>query len=445
MKRISKLLNNQQNQLINNNFFNLLGFVIPAIVMFVFTPSLVSGLGVEDYGIWNVSLSFLGLMGVFEFGLGVSVVKYISEFVAKDDPESLSSIVTMGFIINFGLGVLIVIPLYFLAPEITNLLFKNSDSLSKTSQIIRIISLGFLPLMLRNVGLAVPAGLQKYQIVNIVKIVQNALTMIVAITVITLEGTIYDVVTGTVILMWIIGLVSLLVGYRLLQPYAFRWIISREAAKTILSYMAAAGFTNVGIKLFSSVDKLVVGAVLGLSSVTFYSIAIGIANKLVAMSSALTQALMPAASEMYTKGEHQQLRKILVSSTIVLFFLNSILVGFLLIFAEKFLVWWLDIGIASQVLVPFRILVFIYGVSGITAPAFYIANGIGRPWINTIGTMVQGIGVILLIVYLGNNYGIIGTAWANAISWVKYGIVIYIYVILKRSQGVQKGEIPLNT
>jgi len=300
-------------------------------------------------------------------------------------------------------------------------------------------------LMLRNVGLAVPAGLQKYQIVNIVKIIQNALNMIVAITVIALKGTIYDVVTGTVILMWIVGLVSLVIGYRLLLPYNFRWIISGDAAKTILSYMAAAGFTNVGIKLFSSVDKLVVGAVLGLSSVTFYSIAIGIANKFVTMSSALTQALMPAASELYTKGEKGLLRKIFTLSTLFLFILNSIIAGFLLIFADEFLVWWLDADLASQVLEPFRILVFIYGVSGITAPAFYIANGIGKPWINTIGAMTQGIGVILLIVYLGNNYGIIGAAWANAIAWVKYGIVIYIYVILRSSQGVQKGEIALNT
>ena len=58
LKLISKFLSNQHNQLINNNIFNLLGFAIPAIVMFVFTPFLVSGLGVEDYGIWSVSLSF---------------------------------------------------------------------------------------------------------------------------------------------------------------------------------------------------------------------------------------------------------------------------------------------------------------------------------------------------------------------------------------------------
>jgi len=89
LKRISEFLSNKQNQLVNNNIFNLLGFAIPAIVTFVFTPFLVSGFGVEDYGIWNVSLSFLGLMGVFEFGLGVSVVKYISEYTAKDDTESL--------------------------------------------------------------------------------------------------------------------------------------------------------------------------------------------------------------------------------------------------------------------------------------------------------------------------------------------------------------------
>ena len=258
--------------------------------------------------------------------------------------------------------------------------------------------------------------------------------MIVAIIVISLQGTIYDVVTSTVILMWVIGITSLVICYRLLQPLDFHWIISRSAAKTIFSYMAASGITNIGIKLFSSVDKLVVGTVLGLANVTYYSIAIGIANKFVTMSSALTQALMPAASEMYTRGEEGQLRKILFYSTAVLFFINAIPVGLLLVFADEFLVWWLDPDLAQQVISPLRILVLIYGIRGITAPAFYIVNGIGKPWINSIVTAIQGVGIILLIFYLGSQFGIMGAVWANAITWVEFAMVIYIIHFLMQPQ-----------
>lgn len=434
MKVISEIFREKNAKIIVNNIYNFLGFLIPAVLTFLVTPYLVSGLGVVDYGLWNVTLSFLGLMGILELGIGVSITKYVSEYIANDDKQALSSTITMGFIINLGLSILIVIPLYFFAPQITAFLFSKSESLHKTTQIIRIMTLGFFPLMIRNAGLAIPAGLQKYQIVNIIKIIQNALTMIVAIIVISLQGTIYDVVTSTVILMWVIGITSLVICYRLLQPLDFHWIISRSAAKTIFSYMAASGITNIGIKLFSSVDKLVVGTVLGLANVTYYSIAIGIANKFVTMSSALTQALMPAASEMYTRGEEGQLRKILFYSTAVLFFINAIPVGLLLVFADEFLVWWLDPDLAQQVISPLRILVLIYGIRGITAPAFYIVNGIGKPWINSIVTAIQGVGIILLIFYLGSQFGIMGAVWANAITWVEFAMVIYIIHFLMQPQ-----------
>lgn len=442
MMRLSKFLQKQQSPIFYNNIYNLLGFAIPAIVMFAFTPALVKGLGVEDYGIWSLSLSFLGMMGVLEFGLGVSITKFVSEHVAKKDSISLSSTISMGFLINLGLSLMIMIPLYIFAPAISEMLFSLQDSSGKVAESLRIVSFGFMPMMFKNFGLAIPQGLQKYKLVNAIKITQNTLNILIAFLIINQKGSVYYIVFSAVLLMWIIGLTSLYIGYLSIRPYNFHWLISRQSAKSIMSYMSAAGLTNIGIKLFNSVDKLVVGSVLGIEAVTYYSIAIGIANKLVNLSSALSKALMPAASEMQTKGDQKALKKYLGLSSLMMLIINFIIVSGLLVTANRFLAWWLDPDLASVIVGPFCVLILIYGISGITAPAFHIANGIGKPWINAFGTLVQGIGVILLIVVLGPRFGLLGAAWANAISWVKYGTLIYIFLSLKNS-GLVREEKPV--
>ncbi len=117
---------------------------------------------------------------------------------------------------------------------------------------------------------------------------------------------------------------------------------------------------------------------------------------------------MPAASEWQAKRDRIRLRRILRYSTLSILLINATIMVGLISLADVFLIWWLGAELAKEIITPFRILVFIYGVSGITAPAFHIANGIGIPWVNALGTLIQGIGVIVLIAILGSAFGITG-------------------------------------
>lgn len=423
-----------RNRVVKNSMYSAIGFVLPVCTMLLFTPLLVRRMGYEGYGLWHVAISSLGLMGVFEFGLGSAIIKYVATYSSSHDTDGLSAVSTIGFVLNVAIGVLITFPLYLLAPQITQL-FQTSDIASDHIEgAIRLASLGFIPFLLKSSGLAVPKGLQRFEISTIIQTAQSVLTTVVAFVVASLTNSVELVVLSTVLVMWLVSLGALVVAFRMLRSLGARFFFSSVYLRRMFSFMAFAGLTGIGRQIFSSMDRLVVGVVLGLSEVAYYTVAIGISNKLISLSSALTQALMPAASAWYATGNRRRLWRYFGRSTAALVLLNLGLGGTLLVLSSPFLRFWMGENFARPALIPFRILVLVYAVNSMTAPAYQVADGTGIPWINTFGALSSGLGTILLIVVWGRTSGLEGAAWANAASWIKFVVPIYVsYYILKES------------
>src|SRR5262249_6795964 len=99
-----------------DSLLSLRGFVVPSGLLLVFTPALLHSLGPEDYGLWMVSLSALGVMSVVEFGLGTTVGKYVAEYRSAGDLHALSATTSIAFALYFALGTTLTLPLFFLAP-----------------------------------------------------------------------------------------------------------------------------------------------------------------------------------------------------------------------------------------------------------------------------------------------------------------------------------------
>jgi O-antigen/teichoic acid export membrane protein len=96
-------------QIMRNILSNWGAFAIGAIIQFMMTPFLIRNLGDTQYGIWILIMSFTGFLGLFDFGVIGSVVKYVAEFRAKENDEELNRVcsgafymfVVAGFVVFF--------------------------------------------------------------------------------------------------------------------------------------------------------------------------------------------------------------------------------------------------------------------------------------------------------------------------------------------------------
>ena len=70
-----------------NTLTNYLRFGITAVVFFLLTPYIIDRIGTEDFGLWSLVFSILGLFGLMDFGFTTGAVKYVAECKGSGDDE----------------------------------------------------------------------------------------------------------------------------------------------------------------------------------------------------------------------------------------------------------------------------------------------------------------------------------------------------------------------
>jgi O-antigen/teichoic acid export membrane protein len=402
--------------------------------MLISTPFLLSSMGAKNYGLWNLGLAFLGLIGIADVGIGAATIKYIAEFNENNDIQSLSEIITTSFAITILLGVFFTTILFLLSPWFASFFTDIRNRDTDILLIFQICILGLFPVILENIGLAIPRGFQDYKTTTILLISQNIFTILLAVWVVIKNGTIVQIISGTVIIVWCFAISSLVIAFRKARRIGFYITFSLNALRNLTRFMLFMGVTGIGIKIFTLFDRIVVAQTLGLEASAYYSIATGVANKFTALGSAATQALFPAFSSWNVNNNKQSIWKKLVTATLLIG-IGAIVPGMILLcFSQPLVFWWLGKENGSAVLLPMQILIFIYMIKTITAPSYQAANGLGFPWITTLAIMIASLGTIGLIIVLGKIYGLNGAAWANIASWSLFIIVFYLYKTLKHQK-----------
>ncbi|MBP6179300.1 MAG: oligosaccharide flippase family protein [Anaerolineales bacterium] len=412
----AQLIKYKKNRVIRNSFYGFIQFVIPSILLLVTTPILIHRMGADAYGLWMLATTALGLMGIVDFGLSTSISKFVAEFVGSGDTDALSVLVLGGLSVYILLGGGLIIPLYYYAPTFSQI-FKPSETISaeQIGQVIRIMSFGFLPLMVRTGALAVPVGLQQFEVL-LVGIVYQILSYGVALLVTLWGGSVEQVVIGTVVVLWATALWSLRVAHRSLRVFSLRLHVShrvKDVWRKVFSFSLMSGISGLGSRIFNYVDRLAVGAVLGLDAVAYYSIIVSVSSKILHLSSSLTGTLMPAVSSWAASGQTHRVRPNFYRAFLLILIMNFLVCIFLLLFSEPLLKLWIGEDFTRKVLLPFRVLVLIYSLISINTPSYFVANGLGLPYLNAISSTLGGLLTVLLIFIFGPYWGLTGVAWAN--------------------------------
>lgn len=415
--RIKNILkfNLHRNLVLRNSAYGFLDLTLSVVLAFVFTPILVYGIGIEQFGLWNVCNVILGFLSVFNLGLGDTIIRYVAEYHSKNDLEGVAGIIAAVSILSLGLALLLAGPLFMLIPALAKLFPIESIPPDQIQRTLYITLWGFIPMMIKGVLIAVPKGLQDYKTAVLFGAATNFTTASLAVLILFEGGSVEEMVTGAVIISWVSCLFSIIIVVRKITEFGIplRLELQTKYVRKVLSFSVYTGLTSIGSAIFGVMDRVVVGIVLGLSAAGYYAIAIGVASKLPAIGGALTQSFFPAFSSWKVKYNPGEILKRLMYSTLAISIPSVTLAILLIVFSRPLLIYWLGEAIAEAVLSIFRILIAIYVIAPCVAPSFQAASGLGYPWINTLSTLLMGIFTILLILILGPAFGLSGAALAN--------------------------------
>lgn len=230
--------------------YNLVLFVLNLIVGFIYTPTLIFFLGLEDYAVFVIVGSLIGYLALTDFGIHGTVIRYVSKYRLTKDEEGQSQFLGALFVIYSFIALLILVISFFLFNNL-QLFFPNYSNLTSNISIIFI-------LLIINLVLSLPLGIfpnliEGYGVFTITKI-----------------SKIIHLVSRTLLILL---LFNLNIGFNLFQLVLLDTILS-----LLLSfYYVFYAFNRLKIKIL--INKSVLNKIPEIIKYSFYIFLLAIVNQ----------------------------------------------------------------------------------------------------------------------------------------------------------------------
>lgn len=408
--------------------------VTNAVVGFIYIPMLIYFLGQDEYGLYQLLGSFLVYLGLFDFGLGKTVTRYYSKYLALKDEKGKENLLAISTIIFSGLSLLLLLVgsiLYFYLEEI----FKNSLSYSeiivaKKMYIVILITATFT--ILTTIFNSIITSFEKFVFLKGLSILQIVIRPVIVLAVFSIEASAFILV--------IVQAAINIFGILTMMYYSFKKLNVRIKLhywdKPLLKELVRFSFfifiTAVMDQIFWRSDQVILGIIVGTASVAVYSIGSQIVMYYMNLSTAMSGVFLPNITKKVTQNaSNKELTDTFIRiGRLQYILLGAVLIGFIL-FGKEFIIMWvgekfaLSYYITLIIIIPFTIdLIQNIGLAILQAKNMY-----GFRALTFLGMAILNVAIsIPLAIY----YGGIGTAVATGISFfIGNGIIMNIYYYKK--------------
>ena len=289
----------------------LLSYIIMGVNILAglfFSPFMLQRIGDSQYGLYSVSVSLISFIALLDFGLGQTLVRYISKARVLNRSDEEAKLNGLFLALYSGIAVLatlIGVVLLFVYPLISkNAMTSEELSLFRTVfPILMINTIISFPLCVFTATITAYERFVFLKSINLIMIVVKYLTLILLL------------IKGKKLIAVTVTIVAVSVGMQLIYAiYCIRkqkvrfqfggW--DRKLMKEI-SWFSFFIFLNLVIDfLYSNTDKLILGSICGTVAVTIYSFGIYFQTYFQELSVSMSSVFMPKIVGMVEKGAYRQ-------------------------------------------------------------------------------------------------------------------------------------------
>jgi O-antigen/teichoic acid export membrane protein len=275
-----------------STFHNLLGVGLPLIVALATIPYLANRMGSEAFGLLGIAWLLLSYAG--ELGFGRATTRFVAEALQRE-ADALSEIVWTNVLLQAGLAVIAGALLWILAPALSERVLKIPPTLVADARTtFRILALGMPAVLLAAAFRGVLEASQRFDLVNRVRVPVVSAT--------------YALPVVALWLGWSLpGIVLLLLAARLTSTAGYFWLAGRlhpairrprlagkARATRLLRFGGWVMVSSIVSPLLVYLDRFLLGAVVGMTAVAFYTAPYELAARTLLIPAALAGALFPA-------------------------------------------------------------------------------------------------------------------------------------------------------
>ena len=411
-------------QIIRNILANWGAYFIGTIVGFLMMPFVIHQLGDMKYGIWVLIMNFTGYLGMLDFGVSGSVVKYVAEFKARNDKDGLNEFCTTAFYIFLASGVLVFLLASIIAFHLIPFFKIPFEQLSEARYVTLIVGL--------QIGLTLPfgffsgymRGIQRYDLLAIIRMT-FLLIRSLFIVIFLLKG-------HGLISLALIHLISTICSGMIRIVYVYKAnpdlklkiiLINKEKIRMVSHYSLFIFLYYMARRMIFAMDSLIIGYYLTAATITLYTIPQRLVEYLRTLIMA-TAVVRPTISHLDAEGQTAKIQSLLIKGAkYSLMVALPIGVSYILI-GEEFVFLWMGSKYSSLCYPVLIMLTFgiIAHISQFTSTQ--VLQGLAKHRVAAYATMCEAAAHLFLSILLVQKYGIFGIAIGTTIPMMCTNIIV---------------------
>lgn len=399
-----------------NAIANMLGGLLPALVMLVTLPFIVRHLGTADYGLLTMVMAITGYFALVDINVTAGSVKFIAEHHARGDDQRSAEVITFGLLFYLTAGLIGGALIYFGAPALIAWLMKlPAAKVPEAVQVMQIAGVGFLFGLLQAYLNSIPQAVQRFDITAPFEAFFGVGVPLATVALLAAGGSLVQVVilrvaaSGVHAIALAIAANSILPNFKLTRP-------GRDTCMQVMAFSGYSFLSRIAATTHAHADKLIVGSAMGLTALAYYSVAGQVVSRVTGMIFRLSSALFPAASAMQARGEMDELGSIYMTATRYITYLNGAAVLLICLFGREILFYWMGPDFATQ---AYWVMVFIsiaLFIDSLTVLPSLVNDAFGKPANTGVFAVLRALLATALTLAFVGSQSIALVAFAHTLS-----------------------------
>ncbi len=397
--------------MVRGAFHNLLGVGLPLLVAVVAIPILTRAMGSEAFGLLGMAWLVLSYAG--ELGFGRATTRFVAEALGADRTAELPAIVWTTASLQALVALLAGLALWLSAPWLVESVLEiPADLVTEARGTFRLLALGMPAVLLAAAFRGVLEGSQRFDLVNRVRIPVVSAT--------------YALPVLAVWLGWgLVGMVALLLAARLTATVGYFWVAARlhpsirqfgvtyrREAERLLRFSSWVMVSSVVSPLLVYLDRFLLGALVGMTAVAFYTAPYELAARTLLLPAALAGALFPAFGMLASGFDRARVLPMFSRSVRYVFVLVAAVATMFVVSADWLVDVWLGGDFGSESAWALRILAIGIVLNAVAHVPHSFLQGIERADLTGLFHLVELPVHVVLAWWLISSHGVPGAALA---------------------------------
>jgi O-antigen/teichoic acid export membrane protein len=404
------------------SFVVFIGIFISKLVSYLYKVLVARNFGLEIYGVFSLALMVSGFfVSFFSLGLQNGLLRYISFYRGKNQPEKIKSIIFFSSILTFVVGLFAAV-LLFLSSEFIAVTLFHTPALTVFLQWFAV----FLPIFIFSGFFhVITLAYEKLEWYSFIGNILSPLVQLIFLGIFIILG----INSEGIPLSYNLGIVAVFLAAFLVSKYKIKKIFEKPNKnlkdkkilhKELLLYSIPMMFLGLVTSIFSWVDTFTIGYFKTASEVGLYNAALPLSLFLLIAPGLFLQLFLPVITKEYSKKNFVLIKNLSkqLGKWIFIFNLPVLIIMILFPGAVINLLFGPEYIQAENALRFLSIGVFFFSLLQISENLLSMIGKSKRILLNlSIATVINAILNVILI----PKYGIDGAAFATMIGYLIWG------------------------